>query len=239
MTFGSTGFFAYTPYSSTSDGGPGSRGMWWSTYTADPAEVDRKTTISPEDPTLLQSLHERHGSWADPCIQRILSDLTPDTPQHPRAPGEHATLTLATPTWIVPKLPRWHRGRAILIGDAAHALPSTSGQGVSQAFEDSIAIAIMVEKIVKADGEPTLESKPSPAPLEAIERAASELESRRKPRVEKILDAALKTQNSKRNMGAIQTQMMYGMMWVFLRTMSGSIKKDLEYDYEEDAAQSH
>ncbi|HEY4058991.1 MAG TPA: FAD-dependent monooxygenase [Kofleriaceae bacterium] len=34
-------------------------------------------------------------------------------------------------------LPRWHRGRVVLIGDAAHASLPTSGQGACQALEDA------------------------------------------------------------------------------------------------------
>lgn len=37
-------------------------------------------------------------------------------------------------------LPRWVRGRAILVGDAAHAMLPTQGQGASQSFEDAEAL---------------------------------------------------------------------------------------------------
>ncbi|UPK99777.1 hypothetical protein LCI18_010712 [Fusarium solani-melongenae] len=37
-------------------------------------------------------------------------------------------------------LPRWARGRAILIGDAAHAMLPTQGQGASQSIEDAEAL---------------------------------------------------------------------------------------------------
>ncbi|RDW68888.1 uncharacterized protein DSM5745_08648 [Aspergillus mulundensis] len=37
-------------------------------------------------------------------------------------------------------LPTWYRGRAILIGDAAHAMLPTQGQGASQAIEDAEAL---------------------------------------------------------------------------------------------------
>lgn len=38
-------------------------------------------------------------------------------------------------------LPRWNRGRVILIGDAAHAMLPTQGQGASQSIEDAEALA--------------------------------------------------------------------------------------------------
>lgn len=37
-------------------------------------------------------------------------------------------------------LPRWSRGRLVLVGDAAHAMLPTQGQGASQSFEDAEAI---------------------------------------------------------------------------------------------------
>jgi salicylate hydroxylase len=37
-------------------------------------------------------------------------------------------------------LPNWVRGRSILIGDAAHAMLPTQGQGASQSFEDAEAL---------------------------------------------------------------------------------------------------
>ena len=37
-------------------------------------------------------------------------------------------------------LPTWYRGRTIIIGDAAHAMLPTQGQGASQAVEDAEAL---------------------------------------------------------------------------------------------------
>lgn len=37
----------------------------------------------------------------------------------------------------IPDLPTWHTARICLIGDAAHAIPPTGGQGAAQAFEDA------------------------------------------------------------------------------------------------------
>ncbi|KAB8269030.1 hypothetical protein BDV30DRAFT_230206 [Aspergillus minisclerotigenes] len=51
-------------------------------------------------------------------------------------------------------LSTWHRGRLFLIGDAAHAMLPTQGQGASQAIEDSEALGAFFKGIVEA---PSLE----------------------------------------------------------------------------------
>ncbi|KAI6779413.1 uncharacterized protein J7T54_005227 [Emericellopsis cladophorae] len=42
------------------------------------------------------------------------------------------------PFYLIPKLTSWlsDKGRVVILGDAAHAIPPTAGQGVNQAFED-------------------------------------------------------------------------------------------------------
>ena len=40
-------------------------------------------------------------------------------------------------------LDRWHRGRAILIGDAAHAMTPLQGQGANMAIEDADSLRLL------------------------------------------------------------------------------------------------
>lgn len=50
-------------------------------------------------------------------------------------------------------LPRWTKGRVVLIGDAAHAMLPTQGQGASQSIEDAEALAaFLVDVKGKPDG---------------------------------------------------------------------------------------
>jgi 2-polyprenyl-6-methoxyphenol hydroxylase-like FAD-dependent oxidoreductase len=44
-------------------------------------------------------------------------------------------------THDLPHVPRWHRGRMVVIGDAAHAPSPSSGQGASMALEDAVVLA--------------------------------------------------------------------------------------------------
>jgi 2-polyprenyl-6-methoxyphenol hydroxylase-like FAD-dependent oxidoreductase len=44
-------------------------------------------------------------------------------------------------TYDLPTVPRWHHGRMIIIGDAAHATAPSIGQGAAMAIEDAVVLA--------------------------------------------------------------------------------------------------
>lgn len=48
---------------------------------------------------------------------------------------------LRTDMYDLPRLPSWHRGRVVLLGDAAHATTPNLGQGGAQAVEDAYVLA--------------------------------------------------------------------------------------------------
>ncbi|KAJ5624355.1 hypothetical protein N7510_000664 [Penicillium lagena] len=52
------------------------------------------------------------------------------------------------PFYVVPKLDRWAsiHSRVVILGDAAHAIPPTAGQGVNQAFEDVYTYALILSQ---------------------------------------------------------------------------------------------
>ncbi|KAI5458752.1 hypothetical protein BGZ63DRAFT_492515 [Mariannaea sp. PMI_226] len=63
---------------------------------------------------------------------------------------DNATRTVSTekvniwPFYLLPKLDTWasdKQARVVILGDAAHAIPPTAGQGVNQAFEDVFVFA--------------------------------------------------------------------------------------------------
>ncbi|MCX4746225.1 FAD-dependent monooxygenase [Kitasatospora sp. NBC_01287] len=80
---------------------------------------------------------------------------------------------------IMPRVPRWHRGRLVLIGDAAHAPSPSSGQGASLAVEGAVELARCLRDL--------------PDPAVAFAR----YESLRRARVEKIIAQAERSNNEK------------------------------------------
>ncbi|MES5823945.1 FAD-dependent monooxygenase [Streptomyces sp. RG80] len=73
-------------------------------------------------------LVRRYGDWHDP-IPAVLAAARPEDVLR------HDVHHIAEP------LPAFHRGRVALLGDAAHAMPPTLGQGGNQAIEDAVVLA--------------------------------------------------------------------------------------------------
>ncbi|MGB4137717.1 MAG: FAD-dependent monooxygenase [Microbacterium sp.] len=88
-------------------------------------------------------------------------------------------LARPTLTHLLPHLPRWHRGRMVVIGDAAHAPSPSSGQGASLSIEDALVLAQCVRDIGA-----------TPSALERFETI-------RRPRVERIVKAAARVNSNK------------------------------------------
>lgn len=54
------------------------------------------------------------------------------------------------PFYSIPKLTSWaspRHQRVVILGDAAHAIPPTTGQGASQAFEDAMSLALILSTL--------------------------------------------------------------------------------------------
>ena len=50
------------------------------------------------------------------------------------------------PIFDLPELAIWHRGRVVLVGDAAHAVGPHAGQGASMAIEDAVVLAACLDR---------------------------------------------------------------------------------------------
>lgn len=121
FTFGPTGSFGYCSAAPESQRKLG----WWSNWGT--ADIPNGNVVDPEE--IRRQLKERHGTWHDPVIQNIIEKMDTDR---------------VYPIWTTPDLPHWGTGGAVLLGDAAHTLPATSGQGAGQALEDSVVFSLLL-----------------------------------------------------------------------------------------------
>lgn len=203
FVMGGNGFFGYFIAESALDAPhrdspyhvspPGESVGWWSTYSVD--ECPDPKSVDKED--ILKQLRERHKNWKDPVICKVL---------------ETSKVTSMYPTWIMPPLPTWERDGVVLVGDAAHALPPTSGQGSSQALEDvecfSLFLSHHLGKAYESGGHDPTDYKG------VIRAAAKQYMDLRQPHVKRILDHAQQSQNRKRDKTVIEEYIMYAFMWM-------------------------
>lgn len=202
ITFGRNGFFGYVYSSSSVDGEncespyhlstPGDTLTWWSTYgmneCPDPKTVDCDA--------ITEDLRQRHGNWKDPVIQEIIQVVQVQT---------------IWPIWTTPELLIWDRDGVILLGDAAHALPPTSGQGSAQALEDTECLSLLLAHYLnRAYGN----SNPEFSERDAIQLAAKKHRELRHPRVKALLDEARQRQKTKQDMNIFMEFFMYFFLWV-------------------------
>jgi 2-polyprenyl-6-methoxyphenol hydroxylase-like FAD-dependent oxidoreductase len=157
-TFGQSGFFGYGFCSPT----PADGVMWWSTQPSHGIDAAAYRTMSQD--AIREHLKNFHAGWHDP-IPQIL---------------DAAENIVVTATLDVATLPTWSRGRALLIGDAAHATSPHAGQGASLALEDALRLGRMMQ-----DGQ-------------ELGVTFQGFEAERRPRAEKIVALARRNGNSKR-----------------------------------------
>ncbi|KIW05069.1 uncharacterized protein PV09_04223 [Verruconis gallopava] len=130
------------------------------------------------------------------------------------------------PVYHIPPGVMWHRGRCLLIGDAAHAMPPHASQGVSMASED----VIMLSKLLRDF---------SHLPYTRI---FERYEEKRRPRTEKFLTTAQRNGTVRKKVSPIKLRFYEYAVWAALGLyrMSGIGKlginqKDLVYDPEDEA----
>lgn len=90
--------------------------------------------------------------------QELANFLASDTQDFPQIVRDvvksipHDTINL-WPFYVIPNLPSWisadGKGRITLVGDAAHAIPPSAGQGLNQCFEDVYTLSLVLRSLHK------------------------------------------------------------------------------------------
>lgn len=206
VTFGSHGFFGYGPSTIALQSNHfaecivpmGDEAVWWSSYEC----KDLPDTRNFDQVDIRRQLRKRHAGWTDPVIQKVVDEAVVDS---------------IYPTWIMPNLPTWHARGVVLIGDAAHAMQPSSGQGASQGLEDaqifSMFLAHCLEKY-HSQSAPHAGAQIPGTISEAVDQASKNYFEMRQPRVKKITDRAKQMGDMKRKKGFLEEWFTYLILWI-------------------------
>jgi 2-polyprenyl-6-methoxyphenol hydroxylase-like FAD-dependent oxidoreductase len=110
-------------------------------------------------------------------------------------------------------LPSWHDGRVILIGDAAHVVSPSAGQGASMALDDATYLAKMQRDTAGNH-----------------ERAFKEFERERKPRVERVVAEGRRRSREKKSVSPFESALRNRMLAIFFN-LFGERSQDWLYKY--------
>jgi FAD-dependent urate hydroxylase len=114
--------------------------------------------------------------WMRTLLAAVADDRTPAFQMISRT--DVGRLLITGPMENMPRVPTWTRGRMTLIGDAAHAASSSSGQGASLATESAVELARCLRDL-------------------PYDQAFSTYEQLRRPRVERIIKLGARTNSNK------------------------------------------
>lgn len=118
MVFGKRCFFGYT----VSPSGE----TWWFANPPSARELTRAELAAITS-----------AQWKQRLIALFARDATPAVEIIRATPEDFA----GTNQYDMPSVPTWHRDALIIVGDAAHAVSPSSGQGASMACDDAIVLA--------------------------------------------------------------------------------------------------
>lgn len=229
ITFGPNGFFGHgyvspVTESDSSDSRDTSLAAWWSTFSSpgpnpfqpatSPNNEPQTTNSTINKEAALSNLRTRHSSWQDPVIQAILDYVT-----------KHRAVDHVYPTYTTPELPTWHKENLVLIGDAAHALQPSSGQGACQALEDAECLALLLSRYLPTSDDKTDDQQ-------AIKSALNTFTSLRKPRLAKIYVQSQKFGKMKSDMNVVQEFSMYFFVWLGARIGMWKRYNDELFEYD-------
>ncbi|KAF1993507.1 FAD/NAD(P)-binding domain-containing protein [Amniculicola lignicola CBS 123094] len=190
FTFGGNGFFGYSSAAPVTS----QCVMWWSTF-----ETPTLQTSKNIDPVAIKAeMLERHKHWKDPILHDIV---------------QKAEVQSIYPTWVLDELPHWGEKGIVLVGDAAHAMDPTTGQGASQALEDSKTLALLLAKTLAE----VTEEHDAQKEGEAVSVSIKLFHQIRSPRISRIVDRGKKIAGSKANVGVVAEYMMYIFLWLMMK----------------------
>jgi 2-polyprenyl-6-methoxyphenol hydroxylase-like FAD-dependent oxidoreductase len=145
MSFGKHAFFGYQVFRSA---------MWFVNLPhAEPMTGAQVRETAPEQ-------------WLPLLTRQFEEDGTPAVGLISRT--DPADLIIVGPVENMPRVPRWSRGRMVLVGDSAHAPSSSSGQGASLAIESAVQLARCLRDL-------------------PYDEAFAAYEAERRPRVERVI----------------------------------------------------
>ena len=157
MSFGRRAFFGYQVFDNAS-------GLWF-------------VNLPREEPSSYAAVIARDANiWLRELAEAFRQDRTPAAMIIEST--DAADLLITGPVESMPKVATWSRGRMVLIGDAAHAASSSSGQGASLAVESAVQLARCLRDL-------------------PYQQAFARYEELRRKRVERIIAGAARTNSNK------------------------------------------
>ena len=116
------------------------------------------------------------AEWLPLLAAKFAADRTPAAQLISRT--DPADLLIVGSMENMPRVPVWSRGRMVLVGDAAHAPSSSSGQGASLAIESAIVLARCLRDL-------------------PYDQAFAAYEALRRPRVERVIKETTRKNSGK------------------------------------------
>jgi 2-polyprenyl-6-methoxyphenol hydroxylase-like FAD-dependent oxidoreductase len=194
MVFGTKAFFGYVREPQGS--------IWWF------ANLPRRDEPSPAELAAVTS-----EQWCRQLIDTFAADATPAA--RIIAGTSHALRPHAS--HLMPPVATWHRGAAIIVGDAAHCASPSSGQGASLALEDAVALATCLRD--QAD----------------VGNALVAYEHLRRERAQRVVRHGARGNRSK-TLGPVGRRLAEALMPIALRYLARSKSLRWQYTYDIDPA---
>ena len=112
----------------------------WFVPEREPDQVWWFVNVPSEQPLTARQVQEvGMERWCDRLVDLFRDDRLP-VEAMVRAQGPETLIGIGA-QYDLPAIPTWHRGRVVLVGDAAHAVSTSSGQGASIALESAVTLA--------------------------------------------------------------------------------------------------